>query len=53
MDTGYPVKCAVEGYMLGMEPHKPEVIIDEFLDKDLPTETIDLIKSNVLKFRNL
>ena len=53
MDTGYPVKCAIEGHMLGMEPHKPEVIIDEFLDKDLPLATQYLIETNVLKFRNL
>lgn len=53
MDTGYPVKCAIEGYMLGMEPHKPEVIIDEFLDKELPLATQYLIETNVLKFRNL
>lgn len=53
MDTGYPVKCAIEDYELGAEPHKPEVIIDEFLDKDLAIETIDLIMFNVLKFRNL
>ena len=53
MDTAYPVKCAIEGYMLGMEPHKPEVIIDEFLNTDLPKETQYLISTNVLKFRNL
>jgi hypothetical protein len=53
MDTGYPVKCALEGYELGKEPHKPNVIIDEFLDKELDRECKKLVKNNVLKFRNL
>jgi hypothetical protein len=53
MDTGYPVKCALEGYELGKEPHKPNVIIDEFLDKELDKGTKQLIRENVLKFRHL
>lgn len=53
MDTGYPVKCAIAGYEFGKEPHKPEVIIDEFLDKDLDKECKKLIKNNVRTFRDL
>ena len=53
MDTGYPVKCAIAGYEFGKEPHKPEVIIDEFLDKDLDKECKKLIKNNVRIFRDL
>ena len=53
MDTGYPVKCAIAGFEFGKEPHKPDVIIDEFLDKELEKETRDLIKKNVRIFRGL
>lgn len=53
MDTGYPVKCAIVGEKLGEEKCKPNVIIDEFLDKELDKETIDLIKENVTIFREL
>lgn len=53
MDTGYPVKCAVKGDRLFKEIGKPDVIIDEFLDINLPSATQKLIKSNVLAFRNL
>jgi hypothetical protein len=53
MDTGYPVKCALEGYELGKEPHKPDVIIDEFLNKELDQSTKELIANNVLIFRLL
>ena len=53
MDTGYPVKCAIEGYKLGFEPHKPNVIIDEFLDKKLSSETTKLITHNVNIFKML
>lgn len=53
MDTGYPVKCAVEGYLIGHEPHKPEVIIDEFLENDLDDEVKSRIIINVLVFRGL
>ena len=51
MDTGYPVKCAIEGYELFKEPHKPNIIIDEFLDKELDCK--DLIAKNVTIFRDL
>lgn len=53
IDTGYPVKCAISGYKLGEEPRKPEVIIDEFLDKDLDENVKLLIKTNVAIFREL
>lgn len=53
MDTGYPVKCAIEGFELGKEPHKPNVIIDEFLNKDLDKNMINLISHNVSIFRNM
>lgn len=53
MDTGYPVKCAIEGYTLGQEPHKPNVIIDEFLNEDLPLHMKLLITHNVSIFRAL
>ena len=53
MDTGYPVKCAIVGEKLGMEKRKPDVIIDEFLDKELDNKTIDLIKENVTIFKEL
>lgn len=53
MDTGYPVKCAISGYEFGKEPYKPEVIIDEFLDKELDKNMKSLIKHNVEKFRDL
>lgn len=53
MDTGYPVKCAIVGEKLGKEKCKPNVIIDEFLDKKLDKETIDLIKRNVTIFKEL
>lgn len=53
MDTGYPVKCAIVGEKLGEEKCKPNVIIDEFLDKELDAKTVDLIVGNVAIFRNL
>ena len=51
MDTGYPVKCAIEGYELFKEPHKPNIIIDDFLNKDLDCK--ELIAKNVTTFRDL
>lgn len=52
MDTGYPVKCAIEGTALGTERQKPSCIIDDFLGKDLPQDTRDLIRSNVQQFKD-
>jgi hypothetical protein len=53
MDTGYPVKCAMNGVMLGYESEKPNIIIDEFLDQDLPENAKNLISRNVAIFRNM
>jgi hypothetical protein len=53
MDTGYPVKCALEGVELGKDFEKPNIIIDDFLDKDLDDQTRLLIGSNVLTFKNM
>lgn len=53
MDTGYPVKCAMEGIMLGYEKEKPNIIIDEFLEDELPDNVRMLIGLNVDIFRKL
>lgn len=50
-DTGYPVKCAVEGHRLFSEPHKPDIIIDSFVDSDLSQGTKDLIVTNINLFK--
>lgn len=52
MDTGYPVKCAMEGYELYKEPHKPNIIIDDFVDSTIYVDTRDLIMKNIFKFKN-
>lgn len=60
MDTGYPVKLAVDSYLkssgkkivkLGTEKQKPEIIIDEFFDKKLDNKLIKSIEDNVEIFR--
>lgn len=62
MDTGYPVKLAVDSYLkssgkkivkLGTEKQKPEIIIDEFFDKKLDAKVIKGIEDNVEIFRKL
>lgn len=53
MDTGYPVKCAIAGVKLGWEIEKPNIIIDEFLNKRLDKQTKTLIRENVQKFRDM
>lgn len=53
MDTGYPVKCALEGNLLFEEKSKPTTIIDDFLTDELDAETKKLIETNVDKFRKL
>lgn len=53
MDTGYPVKCGIAGVELGKETSKPNIIIDEFLNKNLSKNTCVLIKQNVLKFKHM
>lgn len=52
MDTGYPVKCAIEGYKLGEEPEKPNIIIDQFMHDKLDDKTIDLIETNINTFKS-
>ncbi len=51
-DTGYPVKCGYEGIRLGEEIEKPKIIIDDFIEEDLPEDKYDLIKKNVEMYRN-
>ena len=53
MDTGYPVKCGIKGILLGSEESKPDVIIDEFLEEDLPQNIKECIEHNVAVFRDL
>lgn len=53
MDTGYPVKLGIEGVEIWKETHKPNIIIDNFLEADLDDQTNNLIRSNVVKFRDL
>lgn len=53
MDTGYPVKCGIKGVQIGMEETKPDVIIDEFLEKDLDESIKYRIEENVKIFRDL
>jgi hypothetical protein len=53
MDTGYPVKIAINGWELGKTADKPEIILDEFLDQPLDPSILELIKNNVKTFKNL
>ena len=53
MDTGYPVKCAIEGYELFKEPKKPEIIIDDFMEDHLDDSVKELIIKNVTMFKEL
>ena len=53
MDTGYPVKLAMEGTKLFKETKKPEIIIDDFLYNKLTDEQQGLIINNVMKFKLL
>lgn len=52
-DTGYPVKCGIAGHELFKESVKPDIIIDDFMTKELSTHQQALIECNVWKFRNL
>ena len=52
MDTGYPVKLGVQCIDLETEKKKPDIIIDEFLDKPLSIEQQKHITNNVLKFKS-
>lgn len=51
MDTGYPVKCAIEGVVLGKEKHKPKTIIDDFMLNEFEMKEQRLIEDNVNTFR--
>lgn len=51
-DTAYPIKCAYAGYELGKEPKKPDILIDDILDKEPDTETMVLIDENMRIFRD-
>jgi hypothetical protein len=53
MDTGYPVKLGIVETKLFEEKQKPNVIIDEFLDKELNENQISLIKENINIFKNI
>lgn len=53
IDTGYPVKCAVCGYELFKEPSKPNIIIDDIMNKEFSEEEEKLIINNVKSFKNL
>ena len=53
MDTGYPVKCGVEGYNLFDEPSKPDIIIDEFFKKSFDDNAKNIIKSNIIRFSKM
>lgn len=51
MDTGYPVKLALESEILGKEKSKPNIIIDNFIDKEINDLTRSLIQANIKLFR--
>lgn len=53
IDTSYPVKLAIAGEVFGKEREKPNIIIDDFLEKRLSDEERKLIVHNVVKFREL
>ena len=52
MDTGYPVKLAIEGKALGVEKSKPKTIIDDFMHDKFSQETENLIAYNVNIFKS-
>ena len=52
MDSGYPVKCALYGWELENELFKPDVIIDDFMHRELYQKQIDLIVNNINIFKN-
>lgn len=53
MDTGYPVKLGITECNMFEEKSKPNIIIDEFLDKKLTENQINTIISNIQKFKNI
>ena len=52
MDTGYPVKLAIEGKVLGEEDAKPKTIIDDFMHDEFSEDEQKLIADNVNTFKN-
>ena len=53
MDTGYPVKLGIKGIEFTKETSKPDVIIDDFLETDLNKDIKNLIRDNIIKFKEL
>lgn len=53
MDTGYPVKCAINGIELGKDYEKPDIIIDNFLNENLNNKIKDLIRYNITEFKKI
>lgn len=53
MDTGYPVKLGMTGQRLFKENGKPDIIIDDFFNKDLDGDTKNIIRGNIKLFREL
>ena len=51
MDTGYPVKLAIEGKSLGKEKAKPKTIIDDFMHDEFDEPIVRLIEDNINVFR--
>ena len=51
MDTGYPVKLAIEGKVLGAEKSKPKIIIDDFMYDEFDMRTVRLIEDNINTFK--
>lgn len=51
IDTGYPVKVGIKGWKLFEEPHKPDIIIDDFLTHELSDNIKQLIIDNVNRFK--
>ena len=52
MDTGYPVKLAIEGEVLGTEMEKPKTIIDDFMHDEFSSEKQKLIENNINTCKN-
>ena len=52
MDTGYPVKLAIEGGVLGTEKAKPKTIIDDFMHDEFEMNTQRLIEDNINTFKS-
>lgn len=51
MDTGYPVKLALEHKILGREKKKPDIIIDDFFNRKLDITEKSLISANIRLFK--